>query len=80
MSVRKLRVNFCDTVDFLSLPGVSKNMAKQIAQIRDVHGNITANHLGLVPNLKKRKGLMKRVDFTPNPLYRSENLEKLLNR
>ena len=40
-----------------------------MTQIREVHGNITANRLGLEPNLKKSRDLLKRVDFTPNPLY-----------
>ena len=51
-------------------------MAKQIAP-RDVHGNITADHLGLIPNLKKSRDLTTRIDFTPNPLDRSEHLKVL---
>lgn len=65
----KLMINYCSEEDLMAFPRVGKRSAKNIADFRALHGNITEENINHIRKLTISDQLLQMVDFCPNPKY-----------
>ena len=67
MGEPKLKINFCEEEDLLTLPGVGRKVARTIWLLRERESNITPGSLSTLSRLRNVNRLIKLVDFERNP-------------